>query len=38
MKRFYNRPSRANSKFGRLAFRIDRKNLNGSFMRGGIRL
>lgn len=38
MQRFYNKPSNANAKFGRLAYRIHPKNLSGSFMRGGIRL
>lgn len=38
MKRFYNRPSRANAKFSRLAYKIDRKNMTSGFMRGGIRL
>lgn len=38
MQRFYNRPSRANAKFARKAYKIHRMNLNGAFMRGGIRL
>lgn len=38
MKRFYNSPARANAKFARKAYKIDRMNLKGAFMRGGIRL
>lgn len=38
MKRFYNNPSRANAKFSRLAYKTNRLNLTGGFMRGGIRL
>lgn len=38
MQRFYNRPSRANAKFSRMAFRIHPLNLNYGNMRGGMRL
>ncbi|WGL31210.1 hypothetical protein [Dipodfec virus UOA04_Rod_771] len=38
MKRFVNKPSKANAKFSALAFKIHKRNLKGSPMRGGIRL
>lgn len=38
MKRFYNNPNKANAKFSHLAYRINKMNMTGGFMRGGIRL
>lgn len=38
MKRFYNRPSNANSKFSRLAYKVHGMNMTSGFYRGGIRL
>lgn len=38
MKRFVNNPNKANSKFSHLAYGINKMNLKGSPMRGGIRL
>ena len=38
MKRFVNNPSKANRKFSRLAYKIDKRNFKGAPMRGGIRV
>ncbi len=38
MKRFINNPKKANKKFSSLAWKIHPRNMQGSPMRGGIRL
>lgn len=38
MKRFYNRPGRAQGKFSRYAYRMHLRNLRPTAQRGGTRL
>lgn len=38
MKRFINKPSKANRKFSRLAYKIHSTNMKSGWYRGGIRL
>lgn len=38
MKRFVNNPVKANKKFSNLAYKVNKRNLTASPMRGGTRL
>lgn len=38
MKRFINKPKKAQSKFTKYAFKTDKMNAAGAYQRGGIRL
>lgn len=38
MKRFINKPKKAQAKFTRYAFKINKMNATGVYQRGGIRL